>query len=121
MIDELGLLVALLVGSSVAAVLAAVAGDALLERLSRRRSSRAGGSSLILPALRPESGHLAPDPQFSDVVGVVIGDDQATPEEGVLAGTVGHRREEVTGRITDELDDGFEIPAEPGQRLPPLS
>src|SRR2546422_7892090 len=44
--------------------------------------------------------------QFPDVVGVVISDDETTPKESVLAGTVGHRREEITGRIPDELDDG---------------
>src|SRR2546422_6089028 len=58
--------------------------------------------------------------QFPDVVGVVISDDETTPKESVLAGTVGHRREEITGRIPDELDDGFTILVEPPERLSPL-
>jgi hypothetical protein len=51
----------------------------------------------------------------------VISDDQATPKEGVLAGTVGNRREEIAGRITDELDDSLPIFVELRERLPPLS
>ena len=77
--------------------------------------------TLLLSAFRPQSRHLASDRQLSDVVGIVISDDQATPKEGVLAGTVGHRREEIAGRITDELDDGFQIFVELRERLPPLS
>jgi len=50
----------------------------------------------------------------------VISDDQATPKEGVLAGTVGHGREEIARRIPDELGDGFQILVELRERLPPL-
>jgi hypothetical protein len=50
----------------------------------------------------------------------VISDDETTPKEGVLAGTVGHRREEIAGRIPDELDDRFQICVELLERLPPL-
>src|SRR3989442_1975130 len=87
-----------------------------LWRLAVREAPRA----LILSAFRPQSCHLASDRQFPDVVGVVISDDQATPEDGVLAGTVGHRREELTGRIPDELDNGFQILMELRERLAPL-
>ena len=34
----------------------------------------------------------------------MIGDHEMTSEERVLAGTVGHRREEISGRIPDELE-----------------
>src|SRR5262245_27900357 len=74
----------------------------------------------ILSAFRPPSRHLASYRQLPDVVGVVIGDDETTPKEGVLAGTVGHRREEIAARVPDELDDGVSILLEPRQRLAPL-
>ena len=43
------------------------------------------------------------------MVGVVISDDETAPKERVLAGTVGHRHEEIAGPIPDELDDRFQI------------
>src|SRR5436309_15247332 len=89
-------------------------------RYRARMRVRLRCATLILSAFRPQSCHLASDRQFPDVVGVVISDDQATPEDGVLAGTVGHRREELTGRIPDELDDGFQILVELRERLAPL-
>src|SRR5262250_1456793 len=82
--------------------------------------SRTVGITLILSAFRPQPCHLASDRQFPDVVGVVIGDDQTTPKEGVLAATVGHRREEVAGRIPDELDDGAPILVKLRERPSPL-
>src|SRR5437870_9584547 len=87
---------------------------------TKDRAVREACRTLILSAFRPQSCHLASDRQFPDVVGVVISDDQATPEEGVLAGTVGHRREEIAGRVPDELDDGFQILVELRERLAPL-
>jgi hypothetical protein len=38
----------------------------------------------------------------------------------MLAGTVGHRHEEIAGRIPDEPDDRFQICVELRERLPPL-
>src|SRR5438105_14494624 len=81
---------------------------------------RLRGATLILSAFRPQSCHLATDRQFSDVVGVVISDDETTPKEGALAGAVGHRQKEIAGRIPDELDDRFQICMELLERLPPL-
>src|SRR5438105_6346655 len=81
---------------------------------------RLRGATLILSAFRPQSCHLATDRQFSDVVGVVISDDETTPKEGVLTGTVGHRHEEIAGRIPDELDDCSQIFVKLPERLPPL-
>src|SRR5262245_54983186 len=75
---------------------------------------------LILSAFRPQSCHMASDRQLPDVVRVVISDDQTTPKERVLAGTVGHRREKIAGRIPDELDDGFPILVELRERPSPL-
>jgi hypothetical protein len=83
-------------------------------------SRTVGISALILSALRPQSCYLASDRQFPDVVGVVISDDQTTPKEGVLASTVGHRREKIAARVPDELDDGFPILVELRERLSPL-
>src|SRR2546428_3520953 len=77
-------------------------------------------ATLIPSAFRPQSCHLASDRQFPDVVGVVISDDETTPKEGVRAGTVGHRREEIAGRIPDEPDDRFQIGVELLERPPPL-
>src|SRR5437016_12433250 len=87
-----------------------------LWRLAVREACRA----LILSAFRPQSCHLASDRQFHGVVGVVISDDQATPEDGVLAGTVVHRREELTGRSPAGLGGGLQITAELSERLAPL-
>src|SRR2546425_3634730 len=87
---------------------------------SKDQAVREACRALILSAFRPQSCHLASDRQFPDVVGVVISDDQATPKEGVLAGTVGHGREEIARRIPDELGDGFQILVELRERLPPL-
>src|SRR5437899_6335665 len=87
---------------------------------TKDRAVREACRTLILSAFRPQSCHLASDRQFPDVVGVVIGDDETTPKEGVLAGTVGHRREEIAGRIPDEPDDRFQIAVELLERPPPL-
>src|SRR5262249_21294419 len=86
-------------------------------RRCRDRYRRPSGS--IFSAFWPQSCHLASDREFPDVVGVVISDDQTTPKEGVLAGTVGRRREEIARRIPDELDDGLPILVKLRERLSP--
>src|SRR5207244_9755638 len=43
-----------------------------------------------------------------------------TAKEGVVAGTVAHRHEEIAGQIPDELDDRFQICVELLERLSPL-
>src|SRR5215467_565915 len=53
-------------------------------RGQRTHDDMAKDTTLILSALRPQSSHLASDRQFSDVVGVVISDDQTTSKEVYL-------------------------------------